>query len=120
MESLDFDEVRQRQIDGDWAGAGRMLADAGRNLERSGADVVLICTNLMHRVADDVEAALEVPLLHIADSIADRARAHGWTRVGVLGTSWVMEEDFYVGRLRPGPAWSRWSPTPTTGPRSTG
>ena len=61
--------------------------------------MVLICTNLMHRVADDVQAAIDIPLLHIADALADRARAEGWSRLGVLGTSWVMEEDFYVGRL---------------------
>ena len=59
----------------------------------------MICTNLMHRVADDVQAAIDVPLLHIADAIADRARDQGWSRLGVLGTKWVMEEDFYVGRL---------------------
>jgi aspartate racemase len=88
------------------------LADAARDCERSGADLVLICTNLMHRVADEVQAAVDVPLLHIADAIADRARAAGWSRLGVLGARWVMEEDFYVGRLRshgldvvvPGPA----------------
>lgn len=99
LESLDFAAVRQCQIEGDWARAGRMLSDAGHNLERAGADVVLICTNLMHRVADDVEAALDVPLLHIADAVAERARANGWTRLGVLGTSWVMEQDFYLDRL---------------------
>ena len=76
-----------------------LLAEAGRRCEAAGADVVLICTNLMHRVADDVQAAIDVPLLHIADAIADRAAANGWDRVGVLGTRWVMEEDFYVRRL---------------------
>lgn len=99
LESLDFAEVRQCQVDGDWERAGRLLAEAGQRLERAGADTVLICTNLMHRVADDVDAALGVPLLHIGDAIAERARAHGWTRVGVLGTSWVMEQDFYLGRM---------------------
>ena len=84
---------------GDWAEAGRLLAEAGRRCERSGADLVLICTNLMHRVADDVSAAIDVPLLHIVDAVADRARREGWSRLGVLGTRWVMEEDFYVGRL---------------------
>jgi aspartate racemase len=99
LQSLDFAEVRQCQVDGDWAGAGRLLAEAARHCERSGADVVLICTNLMHRVADDVQAAIDIPLLHIADAIADHAREQGWSRLGVLGTRWVMEEDFYVGRL---------------------
>ncbi len=112
LQSLDFAEVRACQVEGDWATAARLLADAARSCERSGADVVLICTNLMHRVADDVQAAIDVPLLHIADAIADRARDEGWSRLGVLGARWVMEEDFYVGRLArhgldvdvPGPA----------------
>ena len=96
LQSLDFAEVRACQTSGDWDRAGRLLAEAGRRCEQSGADLVLICTNLMHRVADDVQAAIDVPLLHIADAIADRAREQGWSRLGVLGTRWVMEEDFYV------------------------
>jgi len=99
LESLDFAEVRDCQVRGDWAAAGRLLAEAGQRCEQSGADVVLICTNLMHRVADDVQAAIDIPLLHIADAIADRAHESGCSRLGVLGARWVMEEDFYVGRL---------------------
>lgn len=99
LESLNFAEVRDCQVRGDWAAAGRLLAEAGQHCEQSGAEVVLICTNLMHRVADDVQAAIDIPLLHIADAVAERARASGWSRLGVLGTRWVMEEDFYVGRL---------------------
>jgi aspartate racemase len=99
LRSLDFAEVRRCQVDGDWEGAGRLLAEAARGCERSGADLVLICTNLMHRVAEDVQAAVDIPLLHIADAIADRALERGWSRLGVLGSRWVMEEDFYVGRL---------------------
>jgi aspartate racemase len=99
LESLDFAEIRDCQVRGDWATAGRLLAEAARRCEQSGAEVVLICTNLMHRVADDVEAAIDIPLLHIADAIAERARESGWSRLGVLGARWVMEEDFYVGRL---------------------
>jgi aspartate racemase len=99
LQSLDFAEVRNCQVEGDWDRAGRLLAEAGQHCERSGAGVVLLCTNLMHRVADDIEAAIEVPFLHIVDAIADRAEDRGWSRLGVLGTRWVMEEDFYVGRL---------------------
>ncbi len=99
LQSLDFSVVRAQQKAGDWAAAGRLLADAGRRCQDAGADVVLICSNLMHRVADDVETAVDVPLLRITDAIADRAEARGWTRLGVLGARWVMEEDFYVGRL---------------------
>jgi len=99
LQSLDFAEIRECQVTGDWDRAARLLAEAGQACEQAGADLVLICTNLMHRVADDVQATLGVPLLHIADAIADQARDQGWSRLGVLGTSWVMEEDFYVGRL---------------------
>lgn len=99
LESLDFAEIRDCQVRDDWAAAGRLLAEAAQRCERSGADVVLICTNLMHRVADDVQAAIDVPLLHIADAIAEQARDSGWSRLGVLGTRWVMEGDFHVGRL---------------------
>jgi len=99
LQSLDFAEIRDCQVAGDWDRAARLLAEAARRCEQSGADLVLIGTNLMHRVADDVQAAIDVPLLHIADAIADAAHEHGWARLGVLGTRWVMEEDFYVGRL---------------------
>jgi aspartate racemase len=99
LQSLDFAEVRAMQQAGAWAEAAALLAAAGRRCQDSGADFVLICSNLMHRVADEVQAAIDVPLLHIADAIADRARAHGWSQLGVLGARWVMEEDFYVGRL---------------------
>jgi aspartate racemase len=99
LQSLDFAEVRECQLAGDWQRAGRLLAEAAEHCQGSGADVVLLCTNLMHRVADDIEGAIDVPFLHIVDAIADRALERGWSRLGVLGTRWVMEEDFYVGRL---------------------
>jgi aspartate racemase len=99
LQSVDFDEIRACQVAGDWDRAATLLAEAGRECERSGADVVLICTNLMHKVADQVQAAIDVPLLHIADALADRARAQGWDRLGVLGSKWVMEEEWYAGRL---------------------
>jgi aspartate racemase len=99
LQSLDFAEVRAMQEAGEWSAAGALLADAGRRCQDSGADFVLICSNLMHRVADDVQAAIDIPLLHIGDAIVDRAREHGWSQLGVLGARWVMEEDFYVGRL---------------------
>ena len=99
MVSLDFDEVRALQLAEDWAGAGGLLADAGRRLEEAGADVVLIATNLMHKVADDVEAALSVPLLHIGDAVGRAAAAAGHRTVGLVGTRWVMDETFYSDRL---------------------
>lgn len=99
LQSLDFERVRELQVGGNWAGAGALLGDAARRCVAGGADLVAICTNLMHKVAPAVEAAIDVPLLHIADAVAGAAGQHGWDRVGVLGTRWVMEESFYADRL---------------------
>ena len=99
LQSLDFSEVRRCQQTGDWAAAGALLGEAARRCEAGGADVVLICTNLMHKVADAVAAEIEVPLLHIADAVAEVALRNGWTRLGLLGARWVMEETFYADRL---------------------
>jgi aspartate racemase len=99
LQSLDFSEVRACQVAGDWDRAGRLLAEAARHCTESGADVVAICTNLMHKVAPAVEAAIDVPLLHIADAVAAEGERRGWTRLGILGTRWVMEEPFYADRL---------------------
>lgn len=100
LQSLDFSEVRAQQKRGDWAAADRLLAEAGARCQAGGAELILICSNLMHKSADAVAAAVRAPLLHVADAIADRARAAGHTRVGLLGARWVMEEQFYIGRLR--------------------
>ncbi|WP_420111865.1 aspartate/glutamate racemase family protein [Pseudactinotalea sp.] len=100
LQSLDFAEIRECQLAGDWERAGAILAQAGQRCESAGAETVLICTNLMHKAAPAVERSIGVPLLHIGDAIADRADHEGWHTLGVLGTRWVMEEDFYTGRLR--------------------
>ena len=97
--SVDFHEVEVLQRAGDWAAAGRLLADAARAVQAGGADVLLIATNTMHRVADAVQAAIDIPLLHIADATGERLRADGISRVGLLGTRFTMEQDFYAGRL---------------------
>ncbi len=99
LQSLDFAEVRECQVAGDWDRAAALLAEAGRQCEAAGARTVAICTNLMHKVAPQVETVLGVPLLHIGDAVAAEAGRHGWTRLGILGTSWVMEESFYADRL---------------------
>lgn len=99
LQSLDFSAVRQCQVDGDWAGAGDLLSRAAGRCVAGGADVVAICTNLMHKVAPEVEASVDVPLLHIADAVAGVAAAQGWDRLGLLGARWVMEESFYGDRL---------------------
>ena len=98
--SLDFHDVERLQQAGDWEAAGRLLADAARSLEAAGADFLVLCTNTMHRVADEIEGAVRIPLLHIADPTAEAIRAAGLSRVGLLGTRFTMEQDFYRERLR--------------------
>ncbi|UNZ21308.1 aspartate/glutamate racemase family protein [Streptomyces sp. 891-h] len=100
--SVDFAEIEQLQVHGRWDEAGQVLADAARSLESAGADMVLICTNTMHKVAGQVEAAVRVPLLHLADATADAVRAAGVRKVGLLGTAFTMEQDFYRARLEAG------------------
>ncbi|WP_414903442.1 aspartate/glutamate racemase family protein [Sphingomonas flavalba] len=97
--SFDFAEIEALQHAGDWDGLTARMVDAARRLEAGGADALLICTNTMHRMAPAVEAAVAVPLLHIADPAAERVRAAGLRRVGLLGTAFTMEQDFYKGRL---------------------
>ena len=99
MWSFDFGEIEALQHAGRWDNAAALLVDAARRLERAGADLVLICTNTMHRMADQVQAAISIPLLHIADPTAERVKAAGMSRVGLLGTAFTMEQAFYKGRL---------------------
>jgi aspartate racemase len=99
VRSFDFAEVEALQEAGDWADAGRLLADAARLLESAGCELLVLCTNTMHRVADDVQAAVDVPLLHIADATGAAVRAAGVRRVGLLGTRYTMEQPFYRDRL---------------------
>lgn len=99
LQSLDFAEVRACQVAGDWDRAADLLVEAGRRCVAAGASTVAICTNLMHKVAPQVEAALDVPLLHIGDAIGAEAGRRGWRTLGILGTRWVMEEEFYAERL---------------------
>jgi aspartate racemase len=97
--SVDFHEVERLQHAGDWAAAGAMLAKIARSLELAGADMLVLCTNTMHKVAADIEAAVSIPLLHIADPTAERIKQAGHAVVGLLGTRFTMEQDFYSGRL---------------------
>ncbi|WP_280541789.1 aspartate/glutamate racemase family protein [Chromohalobacter sp. 11-W] len=99
MVSVDFAEIETLQSEGRWDEAGEALAEASRQIERAGADFLLIATNTMHKVAPQVEAAIDIPLLHIADATAERLVADGITRVGLLGTRFTMEQDFYKQRL---------------------
>ena len=97
--SVDFAEVERLQHAGEWEAAGELLAGAARALEAAGADFVVVCTNTMHKVADAIEAAVGIPLLHIADPTAAAIHAAGIDTIGLLGTRFTMEQDFYVGRL---------------------
>ncbi len=97
--SVDFAEIETLQVAGKWDEAGSLLADAACRLEQAGADCMMICTNTMHKVADQVAASIGVPLLHIADATADRIVEDRVQTVGLLGTSFTMEQSFYRGRL---------------------
>ncbi|MBB4679130.1 aspartate racemase [Crossiella cryophila] len=97
--SVDFAEIEELQRAQDWDGAGERLGQAARALERAGADFVVVCTNTMHKVADQVAAAVEIPLLHLGDATAAAVLARGVRRVGLLGTAFTMEQEFYRERL---------------------
>jgi aspartate racemase len=97
--SVNFYEIERLQAAGDWDGAGAVLADAARMLERAGADFIVLCTNTMHKVASNIEAAVGIPLLHIADATASSIKQAGCSRVGLLGTKFTMEQPFYRDRL---------------------
>jgi aspartate racemase len=99
MVSVDFDEIERLQRVGDWDTAGSLLADCGRRLALAGADFLVLCTNTMHKVAPAIEAAAGIPLLHIADPTAAAIRAAGLQTVGLLGTRFTMEQEFYRARL---------------------
>lgn len=99
LDSLDFADVETLQSTDRWEEAGALLADRAQRLERAGAELLLLCTNTMHKVVDVVEAAVKVPVLHIADAAAERVRHAGLVRVGLLGTAFTMEQDFYRERL---------------------
>ena len=99
LSSVDFAEIEELQHAGQWDEAGRRLALEARRLEAAGAALLLLCTNTMHRVAPAIERAVAVPLLHIADATGCRARDAGVRRVGLLGTAFTMEQEFYRGRL---------------------
>ena len=99
MYSVDFQEIEACQHDGRWADAATILADAALRVERAGAECLVLCTNTMHRLADEVQAAASIPLLHIADATAKAIREAGIRRIGLLGTRFTMEERFYRGRL---------------------
>ncbi|MBL0477702.1 aspartate/glutamate racemase family protein [Aeromonas veronii] len=100
LNSVDFAAIERLQHAGDWPATARLLAAEARKLQDGCADFLLIGTNTMHKVAPEIEAAIDIPLLHIADATAAKLQADGITRVGLLGTRFTMEQDFYKGRLQ--------------------
>lgn len=100
MYSVDFEEVEQLQHQGRWEEATNLMIDAAKRVERGGADFVLICTNTMHKMADDVATNISIPLLHIADATAEKITSLDLKKIGLLGTKFTMEQDFYKGRLK--------------------
>lgn len=99
MLSVDFEPIEKMQSRGEWDAAGAFLGEAAQSLERGGADFVVLCTNTMHKVADAIAGRIRIPLLHIADVTADAVRRAGLRRVGLLGTRFTMEQEFYRARL---------------------
>ncbi|ASJ73914.1 aspartate/glutamate racemase family protein [Granulosicoccus antarcticus] len=99
MVSVDFHDIEVLQKQGKWDEAAELLATSAQQVEKAGADFLLICTNTMHKVAPQIQAALSIPLIHLADATAQRIVAQGIKTVGLLGTNFTMEQDFYKGRL---------------------
>ena len=97
--SVEFDEIEKCQASGDWEKSAEILADVAMKLEAAGADFILICTNTMHKVAPQIQAKVNVPIIHIVDAVADVLRSQGIAKVGLLGTKYTMTQDFYKQKL---------------------
>jgi len=97
--SVDFEEIERYQVAGDWETAGKVLADAAQSLEKAGAKMIVLCTNTMHKVIGYIEEQVSLPILHIADATATQIQQAGISKVGLLGTKYTMEQDFYKSRI---------------------
>lgn len=100
MVSVDFQEIEELQHKNKWEESGEILSRAAQSLEAAGADFLVICTNTMHKVAPQIEKSIGIPLLHIADATAEEIKKQGMKTVGLLGTKFTMEQEFYAGRLK--------------------
>jgi len=98
--SVDFGELGKLQREGKWEELAGLMVEAAERLQGAGADCIVICTNTMHKLADDIESSINIPLIHIADATGDEIRKSGLSRVALLGTKFTMEEDFYKTRLQ--------------------
>lgn len=97
--SVDFEKIERYQVQGDWEKAGNLLGDVAQSLQKSGAELIVICSNTMHKVVKFIEKKISIPILHIADSTANQIQKFGITTVGLLGTKYTMEQDFYKLRI---------------------
>jgi aspartate racemase len=100
LASVDFHEIERLQQTGDWDRAGELLAQSARSIEAAGAQNLVLCTNTMHKVAAAIEGAIRIPLLHIADPTGEAIVRAGYRRIGLLGTRFTMEQEFYRARLQ--------------------
>lgn len=99
MYSVNFAEIEEYQVNGEWEKSAKVLADAAKALEKAGADFVVLCTNTMHKVADQIKAEIDIPFLHIAECTADMLEQNQISKVGLLGTRYTMEQDFYKAKI---------------------
>ncbi|MEK4534864.1 aspartate/glutamate racemase family protein [Peribacillus sp. FSL K6-1552] len=97
--SVDFEEIERYQAEGDWESSGKLLGDVAQSLEKAGAEIIVICTNTMHKVIRYIEEKVSIPILHIADSTANQIQKSEISTVGLLGTKYTMEQDFYKKRI---------------------
>ena len=97
--SVDFEEIERYQAEGDWESSGKLLGDVAQSLEKAGAEFIVICTNTMHKVIRYIEEKVSIPILHIADSTANQIQKSEISKVGLLGTKYTMEQDFYKTRI---------------------
>jgi aspartate racemase len=97
--SVDFNEIALLQKEGNWKRLGQLMAEAAQSLEKGGADFIVLCTNTMHKLSDEIEASVSIPLIHIGDATAKKIKEKNFKKVGLLGTSFTMEQDFFKGRL---------------------
>ncbi|QYJ84576.1 aspartate/glutamate racemase family protein [Shewanella mesophila] len=97
--SVDFDEIEKLQHQGNWSETAKILTKAAKSVEKGGADFLMICTNTMHKLVPEIESAITIPILHIADATAELLVRNNVTKVGLLGTRFTMEQDFYKGRI---------------------
>ncbi|MGH1162034.1 aspartate/glutamate racemase family protein [Bacillus mycoides] len=99
INSVDFEEIERFQSNGDWDGAGEELGNAAYSLQKGGADFIIICTNTMHKVVEKIKENINIPVLHIADTTAKEIKRKGIQTIGLLGTKYTMEQDFYKSRI---------------------